>query len=148
MNQRQDLTAAQVGDILTIPARDAWAMKNQPVVSATLYQIVKLTATQAVLAKYKQETSGLSEIRIRRADGGVIGKSYTYATLATPEQIAKHEHEIAMVLRYGAARRRVDDLLDRPLHQLGLNTEQLEALASAWETIKAMAPANEEGRAA
>jgi len=56
--------------------------------------------------------------------------------LATPELIAQVEQEEADLQRWYATSRRLDDLTEKAVSEMTLS--QREALADAWETIKAM----------
>lgn len=113
-------------------------ISHWPQVSHALYTVSRVTPTQAIAVGER------GEIRVRRSDLGVVGQSYAHAAIATDEMQAKHAAQKQELTRFRAACQQTDDLIDRPLHQLKLSTEQLEALAKAWVDIKAMAPAAKE----
>lgn len=121
------------GTVLALSERNP--ISHWPQVSHALYTVSRVTPTQAIAVGER------GEIRVRRSDLGVVGQSYARAAIATDEIQAKHAAQKRELARFRAAYRQTDDLIDRPLHQLNLSTEQLEALAAAWVRIKAMKPA-------
>jgi len=121
------------GTVLAVAERNH-GISHWPKVTQSLYTVSRLTATQAIAVGEH------GELRVHLKNLRVVGQDYTYAGIATEELQAKHAAQIAEVARYRAADALVADLIDRPMHQLKLTTEQLEALAKAWVEIKAMAP--------
>lgn len=112
-------------------------------VSRIIYRVTKITPTQVVAEDTHRHSR---EIRVRIKDGHIFGGgSFSYVEIATPEIIKQHNAEVAIVERYRAAVSVVDDLINQPLHRLKLTTEQLEALAKAWQEVKAMAPKPADG---
>lgn len=120
----------QLGAILAL--RNDRRISCWPQVSHDFYNVGRLTATQAIAVGPR------GEIRVRLKDLGVVGEPYQRAAIATEEMQAQHTAEQAELKRFKAAYQQTDDLIDRPLHQLNLSTDQLEALAEAWVKIKAM----------
>lgn len=118
------------GTILAL--RNDYRISCWPQVSHDLYSVGRLTATQAIAVGPR------GEIRVRLKDLGVVGEPYQRAAIATEEMQARHTAERAELKRFRAAYQQTDDLIGRPLHQLNLSTDQLEALAEAWVKIKAM----------
>ena len=123
------------GTILAV-AQDSWHHPSYlPKVSNALYTVSRVTPTQAIAAGSNGE-----EIRVRIKDIGLIGKGYKRAAIADDEIQAEHAAQMNELARFRSAYRQTDDLISRPLHQLKLSTDQLEALATAWVQIKAMKP--------
>ena len=122
------------GAVLAITERNR-GIGHYPKVTQRLFTVSRLTATQAIAVGER------GEIRVHLKNLRVVGEDYTHAAIATEALQAKHAAQVAEVARYRAASALVDDLIGRPMHQLKLATEQLEALAKAWTEIKAMAPA-------
>lgn len=106
---------------------------HYPGVTHSLWTVSRVTPTQAIAA------SRQGEIRVRLEDLKVVGKNYTRAAIASEEIQAEHAAQVQELSRFRAAVKATDDLIGRELHQLKLNTKQLEALAKAWAEIKAMA---------
>ena len=104
-----------------------------PRVTHSLWTVSRVTQTQAIAAGER------GEIRVRLEDLKVVGKDYTRAAIASEEIQAQHAAQVQELSRFRAAVKATDDLIGRELHQLKLNTKQLEALAKAWAEIKAMA---------
>lgn len=130
-----DLTHLQPGDIIAIPDNErSWI--DPPKIRHRLYRVTKRTPTQAQAANIHCPEG--PTIRVHIGNGRLVGESYTYAMQATPEVIAQHEQEVAARRRWSAVRSRLMDLQGKHLHQLKLNTEQMEVLAEAWERVKAM----------
>lgn len=128
-----NLTHLNPGDKIAIKSRDSnW--RGVPRVSHEILTITKTTATQ-IVAKNQH---GYYEVRVRRDDGKKIGEDYVYAVEATPEMLAENDKQVAELNRWRAAKEATDDLIGKELHQLKLNTAQLERLAAAWAEIKAM----------
>ena len=127
----QNLSHIQVGDVLATKNRNRY-MSFVPAVNYKLWKVTKRTATQIVCEK------GAVELRVRASDGQIIGEKYERAIEATPEIIATTNAEIDLEDRYLKAMRACDDLVNQPLHRLNLSTKKIEALAKAWEEIKAM----------
>lgn len=124
-----DLTNIQLGDKVALYIRGG-AMSSYPRVTHKIYTVVKRTATQALA-----DSSG-TQIRFRVSDGKLQGENYKNVILATPDLIAQVEQEEADLQRWYATSRRLDDLTEKALRELTL--VQREALADAWERIKAM----------
>ena len=118
------------GTVLALRERNP--ISHWPRISHDLYSVGRLTATQAIAVGPR------GEIRVRLKDLGVVGEPYQRAAIATEEIQARHTAEQAELKRFRAAYQQTDDLIGRPLHQLKLSTDQLEALADAWVKIKAM----------
>lgn len=72
------------------------------------------------------------------SDGKLLGEGYVYAVRATPEMVAEHERQIDERKRWIDAKRRIDEIDCGAAAMRNLTTSQLEALADAWERIKAM----------
>jgi hypothetical protein len=128
-----DLSHLTIGQTVALRVRDGWTMPGRPRITHRLLVITKMTATMFE-AQHSSRT-----IKVRKKDGKVTGEDYTYVIEATPEIIAAYHATAALIARDQAAQRACQDLIDRPLHQLKLSTEQLEALGKAWTEIKAMA---------
>lgn len=130
-----DLTHIQVGDtIATHNMRRSFA-GTTPQVEHTIYRVTKRTPTQAEAAML----TGSATIRVRVADGKVIGKEYVWAISADDEMLARHEAQIEHRQRHLVAERMLIDL-EHALTRRKLTTVQLEALVEAWEQVKAMGP--------
>ncbi len=127
-----DLTKTLPGDTLAIRQTKSWSAGADYL----LLLVVRCTDTQ-VICTNKNTHAG--EWRFRRKDGKRIGEHYQYAEIATPELIAKIQHQAELAARNLAARQQLNDLEGKHLHQLKLTLEQTEALAMAWTAIKAMA---------
>lgn len=107
-----------------------------PSISHILYRVTKRTPTQAEAVNVHNERL---TIRVRVSDGKIIGEDYyRRAVVATPEIIAQHNAEVAARNRWGETANRLRDLNGSSLIRLGLTVEQMEALADAWERVKAM----------
>lgn len=128
-----NLTHLKPGDHLATDNREYGSTPGRPRVSQTIWLIERETSTQL------HAVSGGRPITVRKSDGKVIGQNYASAVEATQEMREKHRAQVTMLHRYRQANALVDDLLGKELHQLKLNTEQLEALADAWIKVKAMA---------
>lgn len=130
-----DISHIKIGDTLALSERDrSWA----PSPSHRLLSVFRVTATQVCCT---DDRTGAGEWRFRKSDGRLIGEDYVYAEIATPELIASVKDQRERLARHRKAREAVNDLEGKHLHQLHLSLEQLEALAMAWTTIKAMKPA-------
>lgn len=130
-----NLTHIQVGDLIATRNMRNSFQNRTPQIEHTIYRVTKRTPTQA----QAQTLHGTTTIRIRVADGKVIGKDYTWAIRADDEMLARHEAQIEHRQRHLAAERVLEDL-EHALTRRKLTTVQLEALAEAWEQIKAMGP--------
>lgn len=130
----QDLSHIKPGDTLATGNRQRWIghESNEPRVAYNLLPVTRTTATMI-----EAESSG-RPIKIRKADGKLVGHDYTYAIEATPELIAEHRQQVTMYNRYRSAAIQLADLYGKACHQLNLTTEQSEALATAWDSVKAM----------
>jgi hypothetical protein len=130
---RQDLSHLTIGQTVALRIRDSRSLPGRPRLAHRLLVITKETATT-----FEAQHSGRT-IKVRKKDGKVLGQDYEYIIEATPEIIDDYHATAALITRDQAAQHACADLIDRPLHQLKLSTEQLEALAKAWTEIKAMA---------
>lgn len=130
-----NLTHIQVDDVIAVPASHANRWTRTPHIEHEIYRVTKRTATQAEAVRLH----GSLTIRVRVADGKVIGRDYTRAIEATPELVARHCDQTDLWQRHLVAERKLEDL-KRALNRSQLTTVQLEALAEAWEQIKAMDP--------
>lgn len=131
-----NLTHIQPGDLIAVPINNTnrWDRRT-PKIEHEIYRVTKRTATQAEAVRIH----GSITIRIRVADGKVIGQDYTRAIEATPELVARHKAQTEHRQRHIVAKRMLEDL-ERALTRSQLTTVQLEALAEAWEQVKAMGP--------
>lgn len=132
MNKLDHLT---IGDFIRTPHRDSrYGYRRLPVISNEILEIIAQTATQ-----FTAKSRGrVTEVRVRKSDGKLIGKDFEYAEPATAEQIAENESQIAAHNRYVRAYSEAQKIWDKPLHQLDLTTAQLERLAKAWAEVQAM----------
>ena len=130
-----DLRDIQPDDLIAIPiCNHSWG--NTPHVGHEIFRVIKRTATQAQAVKV---TSGGSVVRIRVADGKVLGsRIYSRAKRASPELVAEVEAQSDLRRRHFIACNKLHDLDSSSMRRL--NTAQLEALADAWERVKAMTP--------
>lgn len=128
-----DLTNIAIGDMLALAesSNGCWT----PRVSHRLLIVNRVTATQVCCFN---EQGGTGEWRFRKSDGKMIGQHYTYAEIASPDLIASVMAQRAVSARHEKARKALDGLEGKYLHQLKLSLEQIEALAKAWAEIKAM----------
>lgn len=133
--KKMTLTETKVGDMLALGESPTW---DKVAPRHRLLIVERLTASQVCC---RDEQGGAGEWRFRKSDGKLIGHHYRYAQAATPELVAATKAARAMHERIRVAKRDLSDLECKPLHQLNLNIEQLEALAKAWTDIKAMRPA-------
>lgn len=124
-------TPIQPGTVLAIP--NTPTVRHWPRVEHSLLTVSRVTATQAIAVDGRGK-----EVRIRLKDLYLVGESYTRAVIATDEMQVEHAAQTQELARFYAAVKKTNDLIDHPLHILKLNTAQLEALATAWESIKAM----------
>jgi hypothetical protein len=120
----------QVGTVLAHYVRQQTS--HWPRVTHKLYQVTRVTATQAVAA------SGSHEIRLRLRDMKIIGDDYAIAQVADDALLAEHLAQKVAYRRYVTATEATKDLIDKPAHQLKLSLRQLEALAKAWQEIKVL----------
>lgn len=128
------ITHIGIGEHIRIQRRGGhWQIG--PVITHDILQVTAQTATQ-VTAK---NISSAAQYKVRRSDGKVIGRDYDYAEPATAEHIAEYHNQSAASDRHRAAYFRVLRMWDKPVHQLDLNTDQLEHLAKAWDEVQAMA---------
>lgn len=134
MSDHQNLSHLGPGDNLAIKNHQRWMghESNEPRVA---YKLLTVTRTTATLIE--AENSGRS-LKIRKADGKLVGQDYEYAIEATPELIAEHRQQVEVFNRHQSAAIQLADLYGKERHQLNLTTEQSEALATAWESVKAM----------
>lgn len=95
-----------------------------------LWTVSRVTPTLAIAANQ------YGEIRVRLEDLKVVGKDYERAAIASLEMQAEHAAQLQELSRFRAAVKATDGLIGSPLHQLKLNTAQMEALAKAWAEIK------------
>lgn len=119
------------GTVLALNERSY--VSHYPSVTHSLWTVSRVTPTQAIAASQQ------GEIRVRLEDLKVVGKDYTRAAIASEEMQAEHAAQVQELSRFRAAAQATNDLIGRELHQLKLNTAQLEALAKAWAEIKSMA---------
>lgn len=115
----------KVGDLLAVPhANQRWD-NAAPNIDYDFWRVERLTKTQAVCGR----------IRFRLTDGAKVGGGsfFDRVVIATPEMIEKHTEQVKMLNRYRSSKTRLQELDIRKLR-----TEQLEALADAWEKILAM----------
>ena len=96
-------------------------------------EVTKVTATQLVCGPCGNLTK-----RFRREDGGEVGQHFRYAVEATPEILAEYDAQLQVKRRWQKATETLDTLIDKPLHKLGLDTDQLEKLAEAWVEVQKM----------
>lgn len=129
------LTHLNIGDYVATTGERDGLSSFRPQVTHNLWQIQKKTTTQMTC----QIVGGTREIKVRIADGKIIGQNYRNAIEATPEIIAARNEQARERNRYIKAERDLDDLIGKGLHLLNLSTAQIEALAAAWVKIKAMA---------
>lgn len=127
-----DLTNIKVGDKLAIREGNNW---DRHPVDHRILVVERLTATQVCCAN---ALGGNGEWRFSRSNGRQIGKDYTYAEIATPELLAKNQAQLDASRRNREAEADLNDLFGKHAHQLKLSLEQTEALARAWNEIKAM----------
>lgn len=106
--------------------------KHVPHITHDLYTVSRLTPTQAVAV------GEAGEIRVRLNNLRVVGTAFARIAVATPEIRERNAAEKAELQRWNAACRLLADLVGKELHQLNLSTAQLEALAQAWQHVKAM----------
>ena len=125
----QDLTHISAGDKIAVD-HSGRRPSHAPQVTHHVFLVDRVTATQIVCM------NGRSEIRFRRKDGGQIGESFCHAILATNEILETNSKEVAELQRWRSAVSALDSLIDKPLHKLGLSTDQLEKLAAAWAEIQ------------
>ncbi|WNO06013.1 hypothetical protein [Rhodoferax mekongensis] len=118
-----DLTGLKVGDYVAIPNRNSHY--NKLAITHSLKQIERVTGTQLVCGTY----------RIRRSDGHVIGETYRYAVIATPELIRENIEQTKTRDRWYAATRRCTPIEDA-LAKRKLTVEQMEKLADLYESFK------------
>lgn len=130
-----NLEHIKVDDVIAVPASNIRWDRRTPPVEHEIYRVTKRTATQAEAVRLH----GSITIRIRVADGKVIGQDYTRAIKATPELVARHEAQIEHRQRHLTAERALDDLEHALAHRT-LTTVQLEALAEVWEQVQTMGP--------
>ena len=130
-----NLTHIQVGYLVAVPTFHANRWTRTPQIEHEIYRVTKRTETQA----QAETLTGRATIRIRVADGKVIGENYKRAIEATPELVARHEAQIEHRKRHLVAERKLEDLEQALLRRM-LTTVQLEAIAEAWEQVKAMGP--------
>lgn len=130
-----NLTHIKVGDLIAIPAYNR-SFGSTPHVGHEIYRVIKRTATQAEAVKNELGGSG---IRIRVADGKVIGEDYIRAVEATTELIAQHKTQADIRRRHIESECKLEDLV-LALTRRKLTTDQLEALAASWDQIKAIGP--------
>lgn len=113
----------------------AWG--GAPQITYAVFTVQRLTAIQVVTTR--DHPHQRKEYRFRIADGRIIGGGlYGFAEEATPEILAQHAAELELLTRWRKAVSALDGLIDKPLHQLKLNTAQLERLAAAWAEVQAM----------
>lgn len=128
MSNKHDI---RPGTVLALRERNQF-ISHYPNVTHSLWTVSRVTATQAIAAGAR------GEIRVRLEDLKLVGESYTRAAIASEEMQAEHAAQVQELSRFRAAVKATDDLIGLELHQLKLNTDQLEALAKAWSEIKAM----------
>lgn len=120
----------KVGDLLAVPNKNqGWG--NIPKIYYDFCRVERITKTQAVCGK----------IRFRLSDGAEVGGgSYFYrAVMATQGMVEDHKAQVQARKRYLSARKRIEQLEDHAVVEIRkLRTEQIEALADAWEKILAM----------
>ncbi len=124
-------------DLTHISAGDKIAIKNNsrlhshvPRITYHVLSVDRVTATQIVCIDRG------TEIRFRRKDGCQVGEYFRHAIPATSEMLEKNGKEVAELQRWRSAVSALDSLIDKPLHKLGLSTDQLEKLAAAWVEIQ------------
>ena len=127
-----NLTAVKVGDFLKRPARGQWRLNvNQPRVQHRLIRVDRETKTLLICGG----------TQVRKSNGKIVGRDYEYASIATPEDIQIISQEEAVALKYAKAFHAAQKIWDKPLHQHGLTTAQLEVLAEAWKQVQALGEA-------
>lgn len=128
-----DFTHLQPGDHIAVAVSGRVWPSHTPQITHRIYRVTKRTPTQAEAVNIHGDSHS---IRVRASDGKVIGEDYVRATIATPELIEQHHQQVALRDRWYATNNRLDDLTEVNLRKLTL--EQREALADAWERVKAM----------
>jgi len=128
-----DLSNIKVGDKLALREKSSgWGYYS---ISHRILVVDRITATQVLCVN---EQGGSGEWRFRKSDGKEIGENYSHAELATDELLSSVNEQRSRLARHLAARRKLNDLEGKHLHQLDLTLEQTEALANAWLEVKAM----------
>lgn len=109
----------------------AWS--PHPTVTHLVYEVKRATATQVVASNIHNPDD---EIRVRIADGRIIGKTglcgTDFAIDITPEIMAQHDDEVALRRRWIAALRRVSEV-EVAINRHALSIEQMEVIATAYE---------------
>jgi hypothetical protein len=130
-----NLTHLKPGDKIATANNTGWRSQS-PAIAYELLTITRVTDSQVIA-----ENQYFQQSRFRRVDGKKVGDSYVFAVEATPYLLDEHAKQVAEVARWSAASKATDDLMGKHLHQLKLNTAQLERLAAAWAEVKAMGSA-------
>lgn len=119
-----------MGDLLAVKYRNpSWG--GDPQIEYNFLAVDRLTKTQAVCG----------DARFRLSDGARIGSDsyFKRAVPVTPQMIENRAAQVAELKRYRAAKTRIERLEDHAVVEIRkLRTEQIEALADAWERILAM----------
>lgn len=131
-----NLAHIKPGDFLATKKLNRSRMPERPDISHEIWVVERETATQLHARNISSRSVSIS---VRKTDGKVIGENYMHAFVATSEILEEHRAQSEELARYQKANAIVNDLIGKELHQLKLNTKQLEALAKAWVEIKAMA---------
>jgi hypothetical protein len=125
----QELTHISAGDKIAIN-NNSRLHSHVPQITYHVLSVDRVTATQIVCIDRG------TEIRFRRKDGCQVGEYFRHAIPATKEILETHSKEVAELHRWRTAAAALDSLIDKPLHKLGLSTDQLEKLAAAWADIQ------------
>lgn len=116
-------------------------LANTPKINHRIYEVKRATDTQVVACNIHNASR---EIRVRIATGRVIEKpgfeGALWAIDATAEILAQHEIETAAYNRCIAARHRMH-AVESAIHYGRLTTEQMEAIATAYEATLPTEPA-------
>lgn len=118
-----NLERLKAGDKIAIGNdRPRWGDINAPHVEFSLYDVDRVTTAQIIAGR----------IRVRRVDGRVIGKSFTYAVEATQEIVAQNAEQIKAHNEYYALLKRFN-VVEDAIRYRKISRIQMQAIAEAYE---------------
>lgn len=130
-----NLQHIQVGEELAVRYRNSLSP-----VSHRLLIVDRLTALHVVC---RDANGQAGEWRFLKATGKQVGEDFRYAEIATPELVASIKEQSLLGKRRREAMAVVNSINTQSINMLSV--PQLEALAKAWQDIKAMDPAFAQG---
>lgn len=122
-SEAMNLEHIKAGDKIAVGnAGPRWSGANTPLVEFALYVVERVTTTQIIVGS----------MRVRREDGRVIGKRFTYAIEATQEIVAQNAEQIKAYEGYLALLKRFS-VVEDAIRYRKISRVQMQAIVEAHE---------------